>query len=387
MPHVTVADAQPARFDGDFSIATASGADAAETAYVAALSQVLGDLATDESKDVTGGFTPARLEKRRELRKAAAAKLRKEAQDYAGGNLILATAADNVRFYQGRYAAERDSVGKPLFQVGLVIADPQANLATDVRIDLNPHLPAPDNVPSQAQQDLFVQIDGASTVIRTVCKQMYERASDGEARAAADKLQDTYIRKLEKIARVGLEGPFTQIGVSALNELRNEFVAQNAGRIKNAYVRSLGLACLVAAVPLLLWYAGIVNNPQPHGWWYGHRMFIVAGAGAAIGTWLSFSVRRVTLAFADLAILEEDLLDPSVRVVFVVGLTIVACLLFWTGVMNIQIGNLKTNADVFKDTGSVALLIGIFCGLSERALATAISGRAAAFVKGVAGGS
>ena len=32
------------------------------------------------------------------------------------------------------------------------------------------------------------------------------------------------------------------------------------------------------------------------------------------------------------------------------------------------------------------MLIGFFCGLSERALASAIAGRAAAFVSGVAGG-
>ena len=78
-------------------------------------------------------------------------------------------------------------------------------------------------------------------------------------------------------------------------------------------------------------------------------------------------------------------IDPLVRVIFVVSLTTLACLLFWTGVMNIEIGALKTNAPVFGRSGSIAFLVGALCGLSERALATAISGRAATFVKGIGG--
>jgi hypothetical protein len=49
------------------------------------------------------------------------------------------------------------------------------------------------------------------------------------------------------------------------------------------------------------------------GWWYDDKAFLIAAAGAAIGTWLSFSIRRVELSFSQLAILEEDVLDPSVR--------------------------------------------------------------------------
>jgi hypothetical protein len=93
----------------------------------------------------------------------------------------------------------------------------------------------------------------------------------------------------------------------------------------------------------------------------------------------------VNLSFTDLGILEEDLLDPSVRIVFVIGLTLIACLLFWTGVMNIEIGLLKTTANEFLQKGSIPMLVGLFCGVSERALATAISGRATAFVGGLRG--
>ena len=80
------------------------------------------------------------------------------------------------------------------------------------------------------------------------------------------------------------------------------------------------------------------------------------------------------------------MLDPSLRIMFVIGLTLTGCLLFWTGVINIEIGSLKTNATEFMHNGSIAMLIGVFFGISERALATAISGRAVAFVGEIGGG-
>jgi len=116
-----------------------------------------------------------------------------------------------------------------------------------------------------------------------------------------------------------------------------------------------------------------------------HKPFLLAGVGAAIGTWLSFSIRQVELSFNHLGVIEDDLLDPAFRILFVVALTITACLLFWTGVMNIEIGSLKTSSDGFAKAGTIPLLIGLFCGIAERALATSISGRAATFVRGISG--
>jgi hypothetical protein len=85
-------------------------------------------------------------------------------------------------------------------------------------------------------------------------------------------------------------------------------------------------------------------------------------------------------------LLDEESLEPPFRLLFVVALTLTVCLLFWTGAINVKIGDLNTSPDSFKLMGSIAVLVGMFCGLSERTLATAISGRAAAFVRGVAGG-
>ena len=223
-----------------------------------------------------------------------------------------------------------------------------------------------------------------------VCKRIGERGGyrwfggDGE-RDRANRLRADYVRKLFGIARVGLVGPNVELANLALERLRDEFVAHEAGRIKNAYVRSLGFAAVFAAALLFGMYAMIEYSVfLTSRFWADHKVFLLAAGGSAIGTWLSFSIRRVTLPFDQLAVLEEDLLDPSVRVIFVVLLTIMVCLLFWTGAINLEIGELKTklrNSDGNLPIGAIALLIGLFCGIAERALATAISGRAAAFVR------
>jgi hypothetical protein len=158
-------------------------------------------------------------------------------------------------------------------------------------------LPPPDDQPSQEKQDLFVQVGNADTVISTVRRQMDDRAEKIEKRwwygpkgqrkrradaerQLAQRLLDKYLRKLADIAVVGLEGPHATLAKLALNELRSEFTAQQAGRIKNIYVRGLGAAAATAAVPLLLLYAFIAKEVGS-GWWYDHRAFLIADASVA----------------------------------------------------------------------------------------------------------
>ena len=97
---------------------------------------------------------------------------------------------------------------------------------------------------------------------------------------------------------------------------------------------------------------------------------------------VSFSIRRVTLGFDDLANLENDRLDPGLRVLFIVALTAVVGLLFWTGAVTVGVGGFHTD---FQLSGTHAVLIGALCGIAERAMATAVGRRAADFAAGVGG--
>jgi peptidoglycan biosynthesis protein MviN/MurJ (putative lipid II flippase) len=114
------------------------------------------------------------------------------------------------------------------------------------------------------------------------------------------------------------------------------------------------------------------------------RNFFLLITGAAIGTWLSFSLRREVLTFEDLAVLERDQLDPGTRVVFIAGLVVVAGLLFWSRAITVGIGDFGT-FEAMHQHGSWALLAGLLAGIAERALATVVSKRAGDFAGAIGG--
>jgi hypothetical protein len=398
-PDVVIAAATPERFAGEFAVTTSGFAlDAGEQAYIDRQKRLIDDLAADEAADANANYSEAGLAVRRAQRKDVVDRLKQTFTFWKGG-LASDAAAANVSYARGHYAALRERFGRTLFSVKPIPGTgSDAGYTVDIDIRLARDLPPPNNEPTQDQQDLFVQINKADTVISTVCRQIRARANQRflkrpEENIRGLRLLGEYMDKLVGIARIGLEGPHTPIAKQALASLRDEFVAREAEEILNRYVRWLGICAGAFALFFLVVYI-LVRNCACTGataaapcisWWDAHKTFLLAAAGASIGTWASFSVRQINLTFDQLAAPEEELLDAPMRVVFVVILTMAACLLFWTGAINVKIGDLNTEAAWFTKTGTVAILIGFFCGLSERALASAIAGRAAAFVGGVAG--
>lgn len=383
----------------DFTVAAApqKTPTAAEQDFIDTLGRVNDALADDERADSSPNDR-AGIELRRRAREAAITELRGQANQVCNGQLDAAIAADNVLVIKGKYVAARDRISNSLFAVAELM-DKAGKFANELYIRVASGLPPPNDVPSPEKQALYVALDSALTVVKTVSARVDAQKKSwwksvtvaGDEATYGEKLLDTYVRKLAGIGRLGLQGPHVQLANLALLGVKAEFVAHEAGRIKNTYIRRLGVACGVGAALSFLLYAIVVGEFLFTGaFWMDHRTFLLAAGGACIGTWLSFSIRRVTLSFDELGILEEDLLDPSIRVIFVVALTLTACLLFWTNAINVSIGDLQT-AQLQKNAtsavvGEIAVLVGIFCGIAERGLATAVSGRAAAFAKSIAGG-
>ncbi len=92
------------------------------------------------------------------------------------------------------------------------------------------------------------------------------------------------------------------------------------------------------------------------------------------GAWASFASRKVKLGFSDLAALEEDRIEPGLRLLFAGVLTIILALIFTPGVADIHVGDFRASS--ILGSGSVALLIGSFAGLAEKALPSAVMARA-----------
>jgi hypothetical protein len=188
-----------------------------------------------------------------------------------------------------------------------------------------------------------------------------------------------YRQRLIAIAQIGLTGPvaFVPAATQTLELLRSEIVAREAGRVKNGYMAKLGWRAGVGAALALIVYgcfrAGVIDSAEAQD----YRHFPVLWAGCMLGTWLSFGARRVVLRFEDLGHLETDRLSPTMRLVFTGFLTMVLGLVFHTKMITVGIGDLST-AGIARDL-AVATLVGIFCGLSEKALPGAVSQRAVQF--------
>jgi hypothetical protein len=96
--------------------------------------------------------------------------------------------------------------------------------------------------------------------------------------------------------------------------------------------------------------------------------------GAMAGVWLSFGTRKALLKFEDLGVLEEDRLDPMVRLVFAGLLTLIIALTFALKVVVVTMGAIRT--DQIVNDPLVALLIGMLCGVSEKALSSNVTKQA-----------
>jgi hypothetical protein len=215
------------------------------------------------------------------------------------------------------------------------------------------------------QQQLKNEIERTLSALRII----YAEGTSGKFNEA--------FAKLLSLAQVGLVGqkPATSVAEAALDSLKSEIVDREAGRVKNDYMIKLGkwaLAfCLIGLILYLL--AGIDSGTIP-AQVRSYRNFLLLWSGSMIGVWCSFASRKVIMSFFDLARIEEDRVDPPLRLIFTGLLTSILGLIFVTGFANIVVGTFE--GAKFLNDGSIALLTGALSGLAEKALPGAIMQRA-----------
>jgi hypothetical protein len=107
---------------------------------------------------------------------------------------------------------------------------------------------------------------------------------------------------------------------------------------------------------------------------YDLRNYFLLWVGCMAGAWCSFASRKVILTFFDLSRLEEDRVDPPLRLIFAGLLTGILGLIFATGFANVTVGTF--NGATFLHSGTTALLIGALAGIAEQALPGAITQKA-----------
>lgn len=191
--------------------------------------------------------------------------------------------------------------------------------------------------------------------------------------------------KLLRLTQLGLAGPrpAPHEASAALAALQAEIVAREAGRIKNAYMVRLGVwAASLGGASAMLYFVLDQNRRWPPPEIYAYRHAFIVWTGCMAGAWASFASRKVKLGFYDLGNLEEDSISPGLRLLFAGVLTSFLLLIFATGFANVVVGGFDASRALAS--GSTALLVGAFSGLSEQALPAAVMQRAQAFLSGSA---
>jgi hypothetical protein len=193
-----------------------------------------------------------------------------------------------------------------------------------------------------------------------------------------------YQTKLFGIAQTGLETPADPNSArQPLEALQADILLREGPRVKNRYMKRLGVAAAALAAVSAVVYWVLRNNPQASHLLYAYRNLFVLLTGTMIGTWLSFGLRRPKIVFKDLSGLEEDMMEPAVRLIFTGLIAITIAFVFATGMVNVNIGGLSSAR--LLDDGSSALLIGMLLGVSELALPGVLTRRASQFVSEVGG--
>ncbi len=184
---------------------------------------------------------------------------------------------------------------------------------------------------------------------------------------------EEYFRQLLSLAQAGLVGETAnpQVASRALATLKGDIVAREGGRIKNQYMKKLGAKAALLGVPTLVG-AILVILFLPAATRLAGYMFL--WVGAMVGVWLSFGTRKVALRFEDLHIPEQDRLEPMVRLIFSGLLSLIMGLIFANGAMEVSLGSITTAQ--FVEDPEIAILIGVLCGFSEKALSAQIASSA-----------
>jgi hypothetical protein len=97
-----------------------------------------------------------------------------------------------------------------------------------------------------------------------------------------------------------------------LEELKQDITAREADRINNAYMKKLGFWAAIGVVVFAATW-GLLRWTGAGIWPKNLAVFEI---GTMLGIWLSFGTRKPTLKFEELHILEEDRLEPVVRIAF-----------------------------------------------------------------------
>lgn len=245
-----------------------------------------------------------------------------------------------------------------IIKKGCFTVDINENDKWDIECSLLPYVGEGD-VPEE-QRLLHKEVERSGALIKTLQK-------------TKENIKEMYFNKLLSLAQVGLAGenPVPILSLETLEGLKEEICIKEGSRIKNSYMISLGICALVSISTLL----ALISV------WKLHYLdkYLYVYIGAMVGTWVSFSARKLKLSFEELSIIESDGVGPFLRLVYIGICSIIIFLFFNSGLITIAIGNF--NISEINNSIELQILLGIICGLVEYQIGTGLFNKATDILK------
>lgn len=245
--------------------------------------------------------------------------------------------------------------------------NPSAPEAVDIYFGLR----ASGGPPTKEQNDLQAAIEQVLAAVRA----LYIKGGVPEP-----SFRLFYVR-LFRLAQLGLEvNPMPDIAQASLSQVIDDLINAEGARVKNSHLTKLGTRAATLGGVFLILYAAI-SLAAPSAVFSSLKIdpvvaqsFLLLWTGCCGGVWLSYAIRTSTLTLRDLVVTDDDRLLPITRLVFAGSLTMILGLLLALGFVDARIGGQSLAA--FTHEPTKALLLGLFCGVSEHLLPSMIGRRA-----------
>lgn len=216
----------------------------------------------------------------------------------------------------------------------------------DIKCELRPDVK--DEVPEE-QSLLYADVEDTCNVIKALNK-------------TTEDVKQKYFDKLLSLAQVGLVpecGAQPRMAMISLEKLKAEMLLVEGKRIKNQYMRRLGITATILAgiigVITSVCYAITKMN--------AFSMIGYTWLGAMAGAWVSYGARKFRLAFEDMALIEKDMLEPVIRLIYIGVCALIFELFLSCGIATVTVGSITTKG--LTSDIQTQILIGVLCGLIE----------------------
>lgn len=170
---------------------------------------------------------------------------------------------------------------------------------------------------------------------------------------------------------------------SALASIRDDVVERKGRPAKYRYLTylafwGLGFLAIESAAPVAAQYALGWNV---RGFAFGCAWMM---CGAVIGAWFSLATTRREIAFEEMPQFLDFRYEPFIRLLFVSILAFVLALLIDVGAIKLEVAGIELAK--FAETWTTAVLLGLICGIGEKAVTVRIVNRVQQMVSPASGG-